>query len=213
MNTTQKIKKEKRISSSPLFSMQHAVCSIASLWFCNEGRMIWQIVQEREAAFTNISSFYCLFSLRIIQRVLPIYPCLSLRAVLCVMNSSADKADLSFCHEGREGRQTVECSGSESWEGLREHRYASFHIPAVPSIALSLNVTIMIRAMPQKPPATIPVYLHQPSFHQTVHSWNNILLGLTRNPHPLPGTQPNNIQHADQITGKLQNQATTWKRE
>lgn len=41
-----------------------------------------------------------------------------LHARLCIMNSSADKADLSFCHEGREGRQTVECPGTESREGL-----------------------------------------------------------------------------------------------
>lgn len=187
MNTTKKIKKEDRISSSCLFSMQHSVCSFVGLRFCNERRMIWQIVQECEATFTNISYFTAFFSPQIIQRVLPLYPCLSLRVVLCVMNSSADKADLSFCHEGREGRQTVECSGSKSWEGLREHRYASLHIPAVPSIALSLNVTLLIRAMPQKPPATIPVYLQQPSSDRTVHSCNNILLDLARNPHPLPG--------------------------
>lgn len=36
----------------------------------------------------------------------------SFHALLCVMNSTTDTADLSYCHRGREGRQTVECPGT-----------------------------------------------------------------------------------------------------
>lgn len=52
-----------------------------------------------------------------------------LHAQQCVKNSSADKADLSFCHGGREGRQTVECPGTGSREGLWALRYASLRPP------------------------------------------------------------------------------------
>lgn len=106
-----------------------------------------------------------------------------LHAQQCVKNSSADKADLSFCHGGREGRQTVECPGTGSREGLWALRYASLRPPLLhppsPSQPHSLSACFHdpCSALGGTPPppfqclAFLLSYLYQPNLNKPSERW------------------------------------------
>lgn len=133
--------------------------------------------------------------------VLPYPLCPSLHAWVCVMNSSADKSDLSSCHRGREGRWTVECPGTESREGLWAQCYASSHIPCCAcSRPLQLCLPVCFHDPCNAPigplthsclTCTNQTHPGHQSSNQAAQSCNNTAPGLTRSPpHPPSSYKP-----------------------
>lgn len=115
-----------------------------------------KFVQECEATCTITHPFTPFIPSPSSCMPLPI-PLPSPHVQLCIMNESADRADLSFCHGGGEGRWTVECPGTQRRE----------RVPSTVHCLLTHSLQGQLSPSPAQ-----PVCLFSPFFHSCV-TWTH----------------------------------------